>query len=109
MKKRVAVLLIFVMLLNLFTVLDVNGTMSVSAQEVVDDYSRCESFEGAQVPNEWQAVNGGTIALSQNHYKHGTHSLRWDWTTDSKIRVNEPPYLTEVGAKKKRWYEIMGI
>ncbi|MEA3402080.1 MAG: chondroitinase family polysaccharide lyase [Armatimonadota bacterium] len=37
-----------------------------------------ESFE-AGIPDHWTATRPGSLSLSELHYKHGSHSLRWDW------------------------------
>ncbi|MFE5318464.1 chondroitinase family polysaccharide lyase [Paenibacillus sp. NPDC056579] len=54
-----------------------------------------ESFEGNSVPNHWNTVGAGTLALSQAHYKHGSHSLRWQWNQGGRLVVTRPDHLEE--------------
>lgn len=63
------------------------------AREVED--VRILSFEGSARP--FAALEGSTIGISAEHYKHGTHSARWQWSRDgAQLRIAAPVgYLRE--------------
>ena len=56
-------------------------------REVVDD--RILSFEESTAPLE--ASRGSSLELSGDHYKHGSHSVRWQWSRpDAQLRIGAP-------------------
>ena len=38
-----------------------------------------EDFESGMVPQGWTASDGGTLAVTDERFKHGGKSLRWTW------------------------------
>lgn len=101
MKKMVGVFMALIMLVG---TLAYSEPIKVMAAD--DDYSRCQDFEGANVPSNWQTAYGGSVELSDNHYKHGANSLLWNFVSDSKLRVDNPLHLSEAGAKKRGGMKI---
>lgn len=51
-----------------------------------DIYAQDQSFEST-VPSHWSTTNG-SLSISNDHYKHGTRSLRWDWSAHAEITVS---------------------
>lgn len=50
----------------------------------VDD---AESFEEEKDLAQWFPIQGGSVSRSQKHYKHGIYSLKWNWTSGSKLHA----------------------
>lgn len=80
-------------LLLLLALLGAFGAEAQSMPQVEDD--RILSFETSPLP--FVAGRGSKLSLSDLHYKHGTHALRWTWTTrGAAIRLQAPvDYLPE--------------
>lgn len=58
-----------------------------SMQEVEDD--RILSFENSPLP--FVAAKGSKLTLSDAHYKHGGHAVRWTWTANgARLRLQAP-------------------
>lgn len=55
-------------------------TASCSAEIIKE----AESFETV-VPPDWTSSSSGKLTLSGDHYKAGTRSLRWDWTSPNGV------------------------
>ena len=49
-------------------------------------YSQDESFE-TTVPSYWATTNG-TLNTSTDYYKHGSKSLKWDWSSNAILTVS---------------------
>ncbi|NQX70735.1 chondroitinase [Paenibacillus alba] len=47
------------------------------------------SFEN-EIPQEFSCDHSSHISVSDQHYKYGTHSLQWEYTSNSYLKVNEP-------------------
>lgn len=93
MKKVITLFLVFSVLLSSFLGI---APSNIKVAQAADDYSTCIDFEQALVPTEWSVVNNlGSLAISQNHFKHGTNSLLWNWTSGSKIRAVNPLNLAQ--------------
>ncbi|WP_052427357.1 chondroitinase family polysaccharide lyase [Neobacillus niacini] len=41
------------------------------------------------VPNSFETKNGGNLEMDSRHVKDGKHSLKWDYTSGSKLLVKE--------------------
>ena len=69
------------------------GASAQPVQEVADD--RILSFEESAAPME--ASPGSTLSLSGDHYKHGSRSVRWQWSQPgAQVRIASPvEYLAE--------------
>ena len=70
--------------------------LSASAQsleEVADE--RIFSFEKSVAP--FVAERGSSLEISGDHYKHGTHSVRWQWSRpNAQLRIDAPiDYLSK--------------
>ena len=50
-------------------------------------YSQDQSFETAEVPNNWSA-SSGSLTISDKHYKLGKKSLQWDWNANDVLTVS---------------------
>jgi chondroitin-sulfate-ABC endolyase/exolyase len=48
-------------------------------------FSQDESFE-TTVPSYWTTTNG-TLSTSKDHYKDGNQSLKWDWSANAVITI----------------------
>ncbi|MCT4595477.1 MAG: polysaccharide lyase beta-sandwich domain-containing protein [Anaeromicrobium sp.] len=44
-----------------------------------------DSFEDKKELSYWNPKNGGMIEVSPNHFKHGTHSMKWTWEKGSTL------------------------
>ncbi len=58
------------------------GAVTVAA----DQEPLYESFDDG-VPHNWVSSREGALNTSDLHYKHGTHSLRWDFRSGDTIEV----------------------
>ena len=69
------------------------GASAQPVQEVAD--ARILSFEESAAPME--ASPGSTLSLSGDHYKHGSRSVRWQWSQPgAQVRIASPvEYLAE--------------
>jgi len=50
------------------------------------EQSAYESFENG-VPAHWRASRPDSLSVSPLHYKHGKHSLRWDWRPGDSLEA----------------------
>ncbi|WP_185969004.1 chondroitinase family polysaccharide lyase [Carboxylicivirga sp. M1479] len=75
-------------------------TNSIFAQsfEETDTFDNCETFENG-LPSNWQTEDGGAIEITNERYKQGQYSLKWNWQTNSKIIVSDKQ-LSEVSYEK---------
>ncbi len=64
---------------HIILVLFIGLCFNLSAQD--------ESFETALPPAHWATTNG-TLSTSADHYKLGTQSLKWDWSSNAVITVS---------------------
>ena len=56
-------------------------------KEVADE--RILSFEESAAP--FEASRGSSLQISGDHYKHGSHSVRWHWSRpDAQLRIAAP-------------------
>ena len=64
-----------------------------SVREVAD--ARILSFEESAAP--FTASKGSSLSVSGDHYKHGAHALRWQWSREgAQVRIESPVgYLSE--------------
>lgn len=64
-----------------------------SVREVAD--TRILSFEESAAP--FTASKGSSLSVSGDHYKHGAHSVRWQWSREGAgVRIESPVgYLSE--------------
>ena len=64
-----------------------------SVREVAD--ARILSFEESAAP--FTASEGSSLSVSGDHYKHGAHALRWQWSrAGARVRIESPVgYLSE--------------
>ena len=63
-------------------------TASAQAPEEVSD-ERILSFEGSAAP--FEASRGSSLECSGDHYKHGTRSVRWQWSRPgAQLRIDAP-------------------
>ena len=64
-----------------------------SVREVAD--ARILSFEESAAP--FTASEGSSLSVSGDHYKHGAHALRWQWSrAGARVRIASPVgYLSE--------------
>ena len=64
-----------------------------SVREVAD--ARILSFEESAAP--FTASEGSSLSVSGEHYKHGAHALRWQWSrAGARVRIESPVgYLSE--------------
>ncbi|WP_321317509.1 chondroitinase family polysaccharide lyase [Labilibaculum sp.] len=46
-----------------------------------------------QIPDGWTANAGSDLSISNEHYKLGTQSLKWEWTQGATLTVLNPPNL----------------
>ncbi len=46
-----------------------------------------DSFEDG-VPDHWVESRSGSLSTSPDHFKHGAQSLRWDWKSGDRIRID---------------------
>lgn len=47
------------------------------------------SFEDS-IPKSWSAYQGGSTTLSNSHFKLGSKSLKWNFTSGSALRITNP-------------------
>lgn len=51
------------------------------------------------VPSNWSGTAGSLLTISNDHYKKGSQSLRWDWTlgniTPQSLTVNNPTNIAD--------------
>jgi chondroitin-sulfate-ABC endolyase/exolyase len=45
------------------------------------------------VPSGWSTNKGANLTISDLHYKLGTQSVRWDWTSSAVLEIDNPPNL----------------
>lgn len=63
------------------------STQAQPVRDVVDE--RILSFETSAAP--FVASKGSDLTISDAHYKHGSHSVRWTWTqADAQLRIGAP-------------------
>ena len=46
-----------------------------------------------QIPDGWITSAGSDLRISNDHYKLGNQSLRWDWIQGSNLSVMNPPNM----------------
>jgi hypothetical protein len=74
-----------------------NQQLALADLEDDGTFGLAESFEASVVPANWQATEGGELALTGAHYKHGRQSLRWQWSGNARLIAVEPPHLAAAG------------
>ncbi|MFD2114642.1 chondroitinase family protein [Paenibacillus yanchengensis] len=89
--KRLTILLVMSLICSLLIPV---STLS-AATEV-----QPESFEGTNVPQEWSAIGGGSVSLSNLHAKTGSNSLMWTWSNGSKLQSTNLPNIAEAMGNK---------
>lgn len=47
-------------------------------------------FFESGLPKAISADKGSTLTLSEQHYRDGSHSLRWDFSSESQLTFNQP-------------------
>ncbi len=79
------------LLLALFVV----GLWPTTADAGNDYGGRLLSFEESALP--FEVGRASTLSISSEHYKHGTHSARWQWSEEgAQIAIRQPiDYLRE--------------
>ncbi len=82
MHRTRAALIVFVAL----TVVCTGCTQENRDEQATPAGAMYESFE-AELPAGWRATRPDSLSLSDAHYKHGTHSLRWDWRAGESIEI----------------------
>src|SRR5690606_31558350 len=63
-------------------------------------FANAESFEAREVPQAWRTAGGGSLSIATAHYKHGLHSLQWDWQVGSRLIITNRYLLKEAGESK---------
>lgn len=71
------------------------GSLRVVAQAAHDFDGQLLSFEESALP--FEAVVGGRLSVSGEHYKHGLHAARWQWQeANAQIAIRRPiGYLSQ--------------
>ena len=49
-----------------------------------------ESFESGEMPSEWSAGPGSSIKITEERFKAGSRSLRWDWKSGGTLICKAP-------------------
>ncbi|PXY01686.1 hypothetical protein DF185_09465 [Marinifilum breve] len=45
------------------------------------------------VPSGWSTNNGANLSISDSHFKLGSQSVKWDWTSGAVLQIDNPPNL----------------
>ncbi|NQX66368.1 sugar lyase [Paenibacillus alba] len=96
LKKVIGIFLVTNFLMLSSSVVPLNNQKAFAA----DDYSNTESFEAPVLPPAWTTENGGSISLSNKHFKQGSQSMAWTWSNHSKLRGTNLNNLAAANTKR---------
>ncbi|MEW2922524.1 chondroitinase family polysaccharide lyase [Muricauda sp. ANG21] len=79
-----------------------NGTGNALRTYMVDDIEFLTLTQASggpniletSVPSNWTTTSGSSLSMSNDHFKKGSQSLKWDWQQGAEITVGNPENIS---------------
>ena len=68
-------------------------------------YSAVYTFENADHLMAFSASSSSTLERSSTHYKDGTHSMKWTWTSGNKFTHKSLKAASKKGLKRSNYLQ----